>query len=54
MVLWGKSEEELRVMVAHFAEVCRGRCLKFNTDKNKMMVQNIEDRLECEVLVNRV
>ena len=36
-VLYGKSEEDLLVMVGHFIEVCR-RGLKVNAGKSKVMV----------------
>ena len=32
LVLFGKSEEDLRVLVGRFAEVCKRRDLKFNAD----------------------
>ena len=48
LVLCSKSEEDLRVMVGRFAEVCR-RGLKVNAGKSKVMVLN---GLECEVRVN--
>ena len=38
LVLCGESEEDLRVMVGQFAEVCRRRGLKVNAGKNKVMV----------------
>ena len=37
LVLCGESEEDLRAMVVHFAEVCR-RGLKLNEGKSKVMV----------------
>ena len=33
LVIWGESEEDLRVMVGQFAEVCRRRELKVNAVK---------------------
>ena len=54
LVLCGESEENLRVMVGRFAEVCRRRGLKFNEDKSKVMVLNGEEGLECEVHVDGV
>ena len=47
--LCGKSEEDLRIMVGQFAEVCRRRRLKVNASKSKVMVLNGEEGLECEV-----
>ena len=38
LVLCDESEEDLRVMVGWFAEVCRRRGLKVNADKNQVMV----------------
>ena len=49
LVLCGKSEEDLRLMVGGFAEVRRRRGLKVNTGKSKRMVMNGEEGLECEV-----
>ena len=54
LVLCSKSEEDLRVMVGWFAEVRRGRGLKVNAGKSKVMVQNGEEGLECEVHVGWV
>ena len=42
LVLCGVSEEDLRVMVGWFAEVCRRRGLKVNSGKSKVMVLNRE------------
>ena len=42
LVLCGESEEDLRVMVGWFAEVCRRRGLKVNAGKNKVTVMNGE------------
>ena len=53
LVLCGESEEDLRVTVGWFAEVCR-RGLKVNTGKSKVTVLNGEEGLECEVQVDRV
>ena len=39
-VLCGELEEELRVMVERYAEVCRRRGLKVNAGKSKVMVLN--------------
>ena len=39
MVLCGESEEDLKMMVERFVEVC-GRGLKVNADKIKVMVLN--------------
>ena len=52
LVLCGQMEENLRVMVGCFVEVCR--CLKVNEGESKVMVLNAEEGLECEVSVNRV
>ena len=42
LVLCGELEEDLKVMMAHFVEVCGRRCLKVNTDKIKVMVPEFE------------
>ena len=46
LVLCGESEEDLRVIVGQFAEVCRSRGLKVNAGKSKGMVLNGEEGLE--------
>ena len=52
--LCGESKEDLKVMVGlFFFEVCR-RKLKVSAGKSKVMVMNGEERLECEVHVDRV
>ena len=47
LVLCGELEEDLRVMVGHFVEVCRRRGLKVNAGKSKVMVLGGEKGLEC-------
>ena len=54
LVLCGESEEYLRAIVEQFVEVCRRRGLKVNAGKSKMMVQNGEEVLECEVHLEHV
>ena len=48
------SEEDLRVMMGQFLEVCRRRGLKVNAGKSKVMVLNGEEGLECKVHVDRI
>ena len=43
MVLCGESEEDLRVLVRRFDEVCRRRGLKVDAGKSKAMVLNGEE-----------
>ena len=54
LVLCGVSEENLRGMVGQFAEVCRRRGLKVNVGKSKVMVLNGEERLVCNVHIDRI
>ena len=54
LVLGDMLEEDLRVMVEHFVEVCRRRGLRVNKDKIMVMVLNGEEGLECQVSVDRV
>ena len=54
LVLCGGSEEDLRVMVGRFAEVCTMRGLKVNAGKSKVMVLNGEKGLECEIHVDGI
>ena len=43
LVLCGESEEDLKVMVGRFADVCRRKGLKVNVGKSKVMVLNGEE-----------
>ena len=43
LVLYGELEEDLRVMVRRFAEVCRRRRLKISPGKSKVVVLNREE-----------
>ena len=54
LVLCGESEEDLRVMMEWFAELCRKRELKVNVGKSKVMVLNGEEGLEWEVYVDGI
>ena len=54
MVLCGESEEDLRAIVERFVDVCRRRGLKVNAGKGKVMINNGEEGLECEVHVDGV
>ena len=54
LVLCGESEEDLRVIMGRFAEVCRDRGLKDNADKHKVMVLNGEVGLKCEAPVDEI
>ena len=51
LVLCGGSEEDMRVMVRRFAQVCMRRGLKVNAGMRKAMVLNGEEGLEWEVHV---
>ena len=51
LVLCGRSEEYLRMMVGQFVEVCRSG-LKVNAGKSEVMVLNREEGKECEVHVD--
>ena len=48
LVLCGKSEQDLKVILALFDEVCR-RGLKVNADKSNVMALGREEGLECEI-----
>ena len=54
LVLWGETEEDLKVMVGRFVDVYKRRGLKFNADKNKVMGLGGEEGLGCEIRVERV
>ena len=53
LVLCIELEEDLKVMVGWYVEVCR-RGLKVNAGKTKVMVMNGEERLDLEVHIDRV
>ena len=46
LTLCGESEEDLRVKLGWFVQLCRRTVLKVNASKNKEMVLNEEERLE--------
>ena len=48
------EEEDLRVMVGQLVEVHRGKGLKVNAGKSKVMVMNGEEGLDCEVLLDGI
>ena len=54
LLLCGESEEDLRVMVARFVEMCRKRGLKVIVGKSKVMVLGGEERFGCEVCVDGI
>ena len=49
LVLCGELEEDLRVMVGWFVEVCIRRGLRVTAGKSKVMIMNGEEILESEV-----
>ena len=50
----GGLEENLKVMLGCFVEVCRRRGLKDNAGKSKVMLLGGEEGLVCEVIVNEL
>ena len=54
LVLCGEWEEDLRMMVGQFAEVCRRRGLKVKAGKSKVMILSGEEGLECESHVDGI
>ena len=52
LFLCGESEEDLKLKVGQFNEVCMRRGLKVNADKNKAMVSGGEEGLGCETRVD--
>ena len=46
LVLCSESDEDLRPMVGRLAEVCRGRGMKLNAGKSKVIVLDGEEGLE--------
>ena len=53
LILCGESEEDLKVMVGRFVEVCRRKGLKINADKRKVMVLGGEEGLGYEIHEDR-
>ena len=51
LVLCDELGEDLRKLVRHFPEVCRGRGLKVNAGKSKVIVLNGKEGLEYKVSV---
>ena len=54
LVSFVESEEDLKVMVGRFVEVCRRRGLKVKASKSKVTVLGGEEGLECEVYVDGI
>ena len=54
LVLCGKLEGDLKVMIGWFVEVCRRRRLKVNAGKSRVMVMNGKEGLEYEVYVDGI
>ena len=50
--LCDESEEDVKVRVGCFVEVCRRRGLKVNANKSKVMVLGGEEELKCEIHVD--
>ena len=53
-VLSGESEEDLRIMVGCFVEVCKGRGLKVNAGKDQVMLLGGEEGLKCEACIDMI
>ena len=54
LVLCGQLEEDLRLTVGWFAEVCKRRGLKVNAGKSKVMILNGKEGLECNVHIDGI
>ena len=54
LVLCGESEEDLKVMVECFVEMCRRKGLKVNADKGKVIVLGRKEGLECKIHVDGI
>ena len=50
LVLSSELEKDLKVMMGHFVEVWRKRCLKVNGDKSKVMALGLEHVSEFKYL----
>ena len=48
----GESEEELKMMVGRFIELCRRRGLNVNADKMKVMGFGGEEGMDSEIRVD--
>ena len=53
MTVFCNKSEDLRAMVLCFVEAWRRGGLKFSAGKNKILVLNGEEELECEVWMNQ-
>ena len=51
LILCGELEEDLRVIVESFVELCWRRVLKVSAHKSKVMVLNGEEGFECKFCV---
>ena len=47
-----RNRNRNRAIVGHFVEVCRRNGLKVIRCKNKAMILNREEKLECKILVD--
>ena len=54
LILCGESDEDLRVMVRRFYEMCRRRDLTVNAGKSKVIVLGEEVGFECKVWVDGI
>ena len=52
--MYGELEEDPRLMVGHFVEVCRRKGLIVNGGKSKVMVLGGEETLEREVCIDGI
>ena len=51
LVLYGESEEELKVMVGCIVEVCKRIGLKVNANRSKVMVLSGEEKLRVRFML---
>ena len=49
LALCGESEEDLKVMMRNFVEVCRRKGLKVNADETKVMELGGEEGSRCDL-----
>ena len=51
-VLFASSENELKLLVKHFEEVCRRRLIKANGSKSKIIVIERNGNTGCNISIN--
>ena len=51
---FGESEEDLRAIVGRFFKVSRSKGLKITAGNTRLVLLDVEERLQCEVCFDRL